>query len=123
MLRANEYSSVDNRVNLHEAAGGFFALPGNGLSGRDQIGSTAIDDPSQHNHTGNERLNTGFDGHLRQIIYQKMALGDQDALSQNVNESSFSGGYTQVFGNGISCLLYTSPSPRDRQKSRMPSSA
>ena len=25
--------------------------------------------------------------------------------------------------HGISCLLYTSPSPRDRQKSRMPSSA
>ena len=24
---------------------------------------------------------------------------------------------------GQSCLLYTSPSPRDRQKSRMPSSA
>ena len=28
-------------------------------------------------------------------------------------------GYTMVYG----CLLYTSPSPRDRQKSRMPSSA
>ena len=27
------------------------------------------------------------------------------------------------FDNLISCLLYTSPSPRDRQKSRMPSSA
>ena len=26
-------------------------------------------------------------------------------------------------GVNISCLLYTSPSPRDRQKSRMPSSA
>ena len=25
--------------------------------------------------------------------------------------------------SGIGCLLYTSPSPRDRQKSRMPSSA
>ena len=25
--------------------------------------------------------------------------------------------------NGVICLLYTSPSPRDRQKSRMPSSA
>ena len=24
---------------------------------------------------------------------------------------------------GVGCLLYTSPSPRDRQKSRMPSSA
>ena len=31
----------------------------------------------------------------------------------------------QAFGTGIeiTCLLYTSPSPRDRQKSRMPSSA
>ena len=27
-----------------------------------------------------------------------------------------------AFG-GLTCLLYTSPSPRDRQKSRMPSSA
>ena len=26
-------------------------------------------------------------------------------------------------GTGKTCLLYTSPSPRDRQKSRMPSSA
>ena len=28
-----------------------------------------------------------------------------------------------IIGLGNSCLLYTSPSPRDRQKSRMPSSA
>eukprot|EP01015_Nassula_variabilis_P018166 TRINITY_DN2947_c0_g1_i1.p1 TRINITY_DN2947_c0_g1~~TRINITY_DN2947_c0_g1_i1.p1 ORF type:complete len:165 (+),score=46.68 TRINITY_DN2947_c0_g1_i1:77-571(+) len=28
-----------------------------------------------------------------------------------------------ILGNSESCLLYTSPSPRDRQKSRMPSSA
>ena len=27
------------------------------------------------------------------------------------------------FNNPVACLLYTSPSPRDRQKSRMPSSA
>ena len=25
--------------------------------------------------------------------------------------------------NGITCLLYTSPSPRDKRQSRMPSSA
>ena len=34
--------------------------------------------------------------------------------------------FTDVFNSNIStwdCLLYTSPSPRDRQKSRMPSSA
>ena len=28
-----------------------------------------------------------------------------------------------AFAKGVVCLLYTSPSPRDRQKSRMPSSA
>ena len=31
-----------------------------------------------------------------------------------------SGGAARV---GLTCLLYTSPSPRDREKSRMPSSA
>ena len=30
---------------------------------------------------------------------------------------------SEVFAGDDSCLLYTSPSPRDRQKSRMPSSA
>ena len=32
----------------------------------------------------------------------------------------------KIYGGGkdaVACLLYTSPSPRDRQKSRMPSSA
>ena len=28
-----------------------------------------------------------------------------------------------IVAESIACLLYTSPSPRDRQKSRMPSSA
>ena len=32
-------------------------------------------------------------------------------------------GEREVLSNGRGCLLYTSPSPRDRQKSRMPSSA
>ena len=32
-------------------------------------------------------------------------------------------GYVDAAGQLTSCLLYTSPSPRDRQKSRMPSSA
>ena len=34
--------------------------------------------------------------------------------------SHFEIGYTKKIGN---CLLYTSPSPRDRTRSRMPSSA
>ena len=37
----------------------------------------------------------------------------------------FSGSILKIFTNDqeVICLLYTSPSPRDRQKSRMPSSA
>ena len=35
----------------------------------------------------------------------------------------FAGDGSTVGGRIVSCLLYTSPSPRDRQKSRMPSSA
>ena len=31
--------------------------------------------------------------------------------------------FTRRFGNDNTCLLYTSPSPRDRTRSRMPSSA
>ena len=39
--------------------------------------------------------------------------------------SGLEGGFYQAekMANVNSCLLYTSPSPRDRQKSRMPSSA
>src|SRR5665213_796987 len=43
-------------------------------------------------------------------------LGGTDAISANVGTSLQALGYNP-------CLLYTSPSPRDRQKSRMPSSA
>ena len=37
--------------------------------------------------------------------------------------SGFTTNPTLMRQAGVTCLLYTSPSPRDRQKSRMPSSA
>ena len=43
-----------------------------------------------------------------------------------LDDSSYPGTGTTWYdmsGSGNNCLLYTSPSPRDRQKSRMPSSA
>ena len=52
-----------------------------------------------------------------------MVIGVLGAFAQgsrNVILRSIVQGYIQFFRN---CLLYTSPSPRDRQKSRMPSSA
>ena len=40
-----------------------------------------------------------------------------------IHWTSFDYDQSLWFKESISCLLYTSPSPRDRQKSRMPSSA
>ena len=56
----------------------------------------------------------------------KDALGG--VIGANVIEKGnpSNGTITDVDGNftlSVPCLLYTSPSPRDRQKSRMPSSA
>ena len=49
----------------------------------------------------------------------------ESEISQNVTASFLQThkNATFVLDNGSACLLYTSPSPRDRQKSRMPSSA
>ena len=58
---------------------------------------------------------------VTQIAYhfeRPMLVTDVGSLSETVNHEK--GGYVV---NYDSCLLYTSPSPRDRQKSRMPSSA
>ena len=45
--------------------------------------------------------------------------GDRIKLdASNLSEAVF-----EAEGMSYDCLLYTSPSPRDRQKSRMPSSA
>ena len=49
------------------------------------------------------------------LIYQGTALERQAALPEEEQK--------QVYADYQGCLLYTSPSPRDRQKSRMPSSA
>ena len=67
------------------------------------------------------------------------ALSDSDTINLSVNEANFGlaafdgvhPGYVippnsdndSVFLRGDGCLLYTSPSPRDRTRSRMPSSA
>ena len=53
---------------------------------------------------------------LRESFYQESAAKELQSVQSN--RSITLGGE-----GGYICLLYTSPSPRDRQKSRMPSSA
>ena len=71
------------------------------------------------------------------MIFQIMSLTNTqlstDSQSELTIDSSVQGSQSvsdlnldfgkDIAGQYIDCLLYTSPSPRDRQKSRMPSSA
>ena len=56
--------------------------------------------------------------HLVNQSLVKMVLGDVLYELKEIPDESI-----DVFIDSCACLLYTSPSPRDRQKSRMPSSA
>ena len=61
-------------------------------------------------------LSVGADGPLMLhdvALVQKLARFDRERIPERSPHAKGSG----------ACLLYTSPSPRDRQKSRMPSSA
>ena len=44
-------------------------------------------------------------------------------ILNQITSSTMAGMATSTAPAYLTCLLYTSPSPRDRQKSRMPSSA
>ena len=46
-----------------------------------------------------------------------------EVLRYEMALKSVTSGEKYALNNNYTCLLYTSPSPRDRQKSRMPSSA
>ena len=57
--------------------------------------------------------------------WSKMASDTPIPPSTQVIPLNYKAGATEITYNtsAYPCLLYTSPSPRDRQKSRMPSSA
>ena len=61
----------------------------------------------------------------RVLEVRKNIVGPTTAASQLQSNNIIRGGVVQIVCEIIytDCLLYTSPSPRDRQKSRMPSSA
>ena len=50
-------------------------------------------------------------------------VDDYEGMEGNGNHDEYSNEHPIVRTHPETCLLYTSPSPRDRQKSRMPSSA
>ena len=54
---------------------------------------------------------------------QDHGRGAGSALTGDRRHASTSSSQDSARGHAIGCLLYTSPSPRDKRQSRMPSSA
>ena len=63
----------------------------------------------------------GVAGQLKYQLYS--VTGNGDVYQQALYENGLSAIRSDKTLEVQTCLLYTSPSPRDRQKSRMPSSA
>ena len=61
------------------------------------------------------------EGHARGVSALKEIV--KESVNQNIESLTVYAFSTENWKRPKSCLLYTSPSPRDRQKSRMPSSA
>ena len=59
---------------------------------------------------------------LSEFTYNGLSLVQRN-WSWFLRDNDFTNKALVPFISGMTCLLYTSPSPRDRQKSRMPSSA
>ena len=59
---------------------------------------------------------------LQDALRAGLLPGLQRAVSSLVTQRT-QARLMQTYKDMLACLLYTSPSPRDRQKSRMPSSA
>src|SRR5665213_4621501 len=66
---------------------------------------------------------TGKTFGLRRRVLRILHPDGLAANPRRVLVSTFNRVIAEELRREISCLLYTSPSPRDRQKSRMPSSA
>ena len=58
---------------------------------------------------------------FNQVPVDKFGVVDLDGLKKMITKNTVV--VSIMYANNEICLLYTSPSPRDRQKSRMPSSA
>ena len=72
--------------------------------------------------TSNAASMQDADAHYKQ--YRRCVSSFEEIISENTEPYDILG-EKRLTGEDVhkACLLYTSPSPRDRQKSRMPSSA
>ena len=89
------------------------------------IGKSELACPPEHFADGADlALSVGGDGTMLRT-FERVAKFDVPVLGINVGLLGYLAEFEAEEAKGAigACLLYTSPSPRDRQKPRMPSSA
>ena len=101
-------------------------MPTDIAAARATLGGVPTDITAARALTGPTAFQQFMSPYQQQVIDTTLAEFDKQAASgipalqaQAIGAGAFGGGREGV----QFCLLYTSPSPRDRQKSRMPSSA
>ena len=89
------------------------------LLGASNLNFMILDEPTTHldidGRAGLEKLLKDYEGTICVVSHDITFIRNLNAHIIHVNNNEID----RYYG----CLLYTSPSPRDRQKSRMPSSA
>ena len=93
----------------HECAGGAVTQP-------------LIETRGTATETGPESSEAMLDRAIESAVVRSV-FGHDDHTRRSFMKLVGSGTAAAMIGSFFPCLLYTSPSPRDRQKSRMPSSA
>ena len=88
------------------------------MNGTDGMGTLACLEDLGHKHV--ETLRIDFVPYTEREIQERVQLEYREMAKTLYGEEEE---YAAPFAAPRRCLLYTSPSPRDRQKSRMPSSA
>ena len=74
--------------------------------------------------TSNNIANVGSSGFKKSRAEFGDIFGSTPLQTNNIGSGTLTKSIKQQFSQGnITCLLYTSPSPRDMRRSRMPSSA
>ena len=75
-------------------------------------------------HVNSRQFHIRFDGTAETCPYKVGELYDgRTIISLGFNTTLYGHTYHIIVERDRTCLLYTSPSPRDRTRSRMPSSA
>ena len=117
-LDLTDYHSIEKTlaIVLNETGGNLYGLFNNGGFGQ----TGAVEDlPTEALRAQFETLVFGWHELTRQIIPVMRAQGH----GRIIQNSSVLGFAAMPYRGAYNCLLYTSPSPRDRTRSRMPSSA